>query len=162
VLFYRLASSPDRVAPISARNLGLGPLVVGAASLLLASSRDRSVHLSHSRCPPASASLSFFGIHAGHYHRGNHTALYVQHPPNRSAPPVPPPGLFPHIRLHPSIAHRRSPNRLRHNSPTPAFTSSAQSLRGSILVLALTVGFAHLNSESRASHGHTERRQLTR
>jgi MFS family permease len=123
--------------PFSARNLVRGPLVVGAASLMLVSAAI-ALFTSHSPVAAIVGVTSLFGIALGATTAGNQTALYIQAPAEHVGTAA---GLFRTFGYIGSIASSTITGiAFRHN-----VTDSGMHLVGAILVgvsivvLALTV-----------------------
>ena len=123
--------------PISARNLVRGPLVVGAASLLLVSAAI-ALFTSHTSVAAIVGVTSLFGITLGTTTVGNQTALYIQAPAEHVGTAA---GLFRTFGYIGSIASSTITGiAFRHNVTDSGMHLVGAILVGvSILVLALTV-----------------------
>jgi MFS family permease len=123
--------------PISARNLVRGPLVVGAASLLLVSAAI-ALFTSHTSVAAIVGVTLLFGITLGTTTVGNQTALYVQAPAEHVGTAA---GLFRTFGYIGSIASSTITGiTFRHNVTDSGMHLVGAILVGvSILVLALTV-----------------------
>jgi predicted MFS family arabinose efflux permease len=123
--------------PISARNLVRGPLVVGAASLLLASAAI-ALFTSHTSVAAIVGVTLLFGITLGTTTVGNQTALYVQAPAEHVGTAA---GLFRTFGYTGSIASSTITGiAFRHHVTDSGMHLVGAILVGvSILVLALTV-----------------------